>query len=217
MSTLPHLPYIPLEVAENIIDQLSRDVRSLRSCALTCRGWHLHARYLLMTSIRVRSREDLLSICDHIASIPRMARFVRSISVLPAHNENSGASLTETIPVDLLKRLPNLHSYSLRDAASSRPDAIAMSLHPTILICFRTYLHVQELGLGPLKFCTGAELARLLVALPRLQRLECTDLQFVDRRNIWGATAGATRFRDGCNGLSEVTVRLASSARYFGQ
>lgn len=212
MSTLPKLPHVPLEVAENIIDQLSWDVRSLRNCALTCRGWHLHARYLLLTSLRVRSREDLVSICDYIASIPRMASFVRSISIFPDNSEHHSRHVIEAIPVDLLKRLPNLQSYSLRDWTSIEPNAIAMSLHATTLTCIKTYIHVQELGLGPLKFRTEAEFARLLIALPRLQRLECTELQVVDQRNMWSATTGAARFRNRSPGLSEVTVCLLVNA-----
>ncbi|TFK80333.1 hypothetical protein K466DRAFT_441781, partial [Polyporus arcularius HHB13444] len=70
-------PYIPLEVGENIIDQLSGHVASLRSCALTCRGWDCHARQHLITSISVRSREDLYSIRDYMASNPRMGSLVR--------------------------------------------------------------------------------------------------------------------------------------------
>ncbi|KAI0694465.1 hypothetical protein C8T65DRAFT_585001, partial [Cerioporus squamosus] len=77
MSTLSELPYVLLDVAENIIDQLSRDVESLRSCSLTCRGWLPRARYHLVASIRVRSREDLYSICDYFRVNPGMANCVR--------------------------------------------------------------------------------------------------------------------------------------------
>ncbi|RDX40401.1 hypothetical protein OH76DRAFT_1304203, partial [Lentinus brumalis] len=70
-------PNVPLEVEENVIDQLSRDVKSLRSCALTCHGWLPRARYHLVASIRVRSREDLYSICDYFSFNPRMATLVR--------------------------------------------------------------------------------------------------------------------------------------------
>ncbi|TFK88412.1 hypothetical protein K466DRAFT_447651, partial [Polyporus arcularius HHB13444] len=70
-------PNVPLEVEENVIDQLSRDVESLRSCALTCHGWLPSARYHLVASIRVRSREDLYSICNYFSFNPRMATLVR--------------------------------------------------------------------------------------------------------------------------------------------
>ncbi|TFK85322.1 hypothetical protein K466DRAFT_494989 [Polyporus arcularius HHB13444] len=198
MSTLPYLPYIPLEVAENIIDQLGEDVRSLRSCALTCRGWNRPARYHLVASILVQSREDLYSIYDYFASNPRMASFVRSLSMSPVSGDKKPGCLLEVIPVDLLKLLPGLRRYCIVGLRFYYSDRIA--LHATTFIHIKTYLHVEELYLQALRFRTGAELARVLIALPRLQRLEYRSV------NVDITTADTSRFRDKCNMLSEVTV-----------
>ncbi|RDX41535.1 hypothetical protein OH76DRAFT_1303201, partial [Lentinus brumalis] len=56
---------------------LSSDIYALRNCALTCRGWRPRAWYHLITSIRVRSKDDLYSIVDYIASSPRMSSIIR--------------------------------------------------------------------------------------------------------------------------------------------
>ncbi|RDX40158.1 hypothetical protein OH76DRAFT_442520 [Lentinus brumalis] len=197
MSTLPYLPYIPLEVAENIIDQLGEDVRSLRSCALTCRGWNRHARYHLVASILVQSREDLYSIYDYFASKPRMTSFVRSLSMSPGPGDKKTGCLLEVLPVDLLKLLPNLRRYCIVGVYGRTLYRIAF--HDTTFIRIKTYLHVEELHLQALRFRTGAELARVLIALPRLRRLHCRGL-IADN-----LTADTSRFRDKCNMLSEVT------------
>ncbi|TFK81429.1 hypothetical protein K466DRAFT_451226, partial [Polyporus arcularius HHB13444] len=165
----------PLEIAENIIDVLSRDVRSLRSCALICRGWHSRARYHLMTTIRVQSRDELFSICDYFTFNPHLASLVRSLSVAPV--EAGSLSLLEIIPVRLVSRLPNLHRYVMRNSSTSafdiRSNGVHLNIHRTTIVQIRTYLHVDALSLGPLEFSAIAELARLLIALPSLRCLEC--------------------------------------------
>ncbi|TFK82693.1 hypothetical protein K466DRAFT_499841 [Polyporus arcularius HHB13444] len=160
MSTVPVLPYLPLEVGENIIDHLSEDVYSLCSCALTCRGWNRHARQHLMTSIHIQSREDLYSVHDYIVSNPRMSSSVRSVLISPSDIEQNPRCLLEVLPVDLLKRLPNLQRYCL--FGHYEP----ISFHATTLIHIKTYLFVEELHLEHVVFHTSAELARVLIALP---------------------------------------------------
>ncbi len=197
MSNLPELPYIPLEVGENFIDQLSGRVRSLRSCALVCRGWNRHARYHLVAAIRVRSREDLYSICDYFTSNPRMASLVRTLSMSPAETKNR-LFLLEVLPVDLLKRLPNLQRYSmLGERCLGSPS---VSFHDTTLLHIKTYLHVEELNLDFLNFRTSVQLAKVLMALPQLRRLE-TGRHFMVIK-----TSDTSRYRDKCKMLTEVTV-----------
>ncbi len=197
MSTLPDLPYIPLEVAESIIDQLGGQggFDSLRSCALTCRGWNRHARYHLVAAIRIQSREDLYSIRDYFASNPRLASLVRSLSMSPTWVEKR--CHLEVLPVDLLNRLPDIQRYSI--VGPYQADNF-VSFHATTLMHIKTYLHVEELYLENLKFRTRAELARVLIALPRLRRLEYRNL------SVQMETTDTSRFRDKCNMLSEVTV-----------
>ncbi|KAI0696141.1 hypothetical protein C8T65DRAFT_698498 [Cerioporus squamosus] len=210
MSTVTELPNVPLEVAENIIDQLSEDVRSLRSCSLTCRGWLPRARYHLVASICVRSREDLYSICDYFRFHPCMATFVQNLSISPIGGEEAH-SLLETIPVALLSRLPKLRSYGILGAYALTVRAI--SFHATTLIHIKTCLHVEELTLQLLRFRTTAELARLLIALPRLRRLDCSQLHFKDKyndENTGGAVTGITRFRDKCKCLSDVSIESSN-------
>ncbi|TFK78710.1 hypothetical protein K466DRAFT_506853 [Polyporus arcularius HHB13444] len=202
MATLRELPYIPLEVGENFIDQLSGHVDSLRSCALVCRGWNRHARQHLMVAIRVQSREDLCSIHEYFASNPRMASLVRSLCMASPLGGEKHRCLLEVLPVYLVKRLPNLQRYSIGRWTyfTAHTGSDQVSFHATALMHIKTYLHVEELHLEALRFRTSAELARVLIALPRLRRLQCRDLE---ADNL---TADTSRFRNKCNMLSELTV-----------
>ncbi len=208
MSSLTEHPHIPLEVAEKIIDLLRRDVRLLRSCALICRGWHPRARYHLMTSIRVQSRDELFSICDYFKSNPHLASLVRSLSVAPV--EAGSLSLLEVVPVRLVSRLPNLHRYVMRNSSTSALDikssGVRLTIHRSTIIQIKTYLHVDALSLGPLEFRAISELARFLIALPSLRRFECTRLRVVNQGDFGTGPTGLTQFRDRCKMLSDVTV-----------
>ncbi len=206
MFTVTELPHIPLEVAENMIDNLSRDVCSLRSCALTCHGWYLRARSHLMTSIRIHSRGDLFAIHDFFTSNPHLRSLVRSLTISPAITESNPLLLLEALPVLLLSLLPNLRRYSIQHSTGDTMSS-GISFHAVTLGRIKRYLLVDELSLGPLAFRTGAELARLLISLPQLRRLECTRVHFVDQGNLSGSGAGMARFHNKCSLLSEVKVR----------
>ena len=200
-------PRIPSELAEVIIDNLNKHVRSLRACALTCRAWHPRSRYHILSSIRIESREHLASICEYFTSHPQMTELVRSILVAPAGSETNPRSLLEALPVRLLSQVRNLQRYSVRYSSTNTQSLCAISLHPITLVRIKVYFNVDELNLGPLEFRSPAELARLLAAVPRLRVLICTDLTFANDRDLENINADLMRFRDKCGSLCEIMVR----------
>lgn len=117
----------------------------------------------------------------------------------PAETEKNHQCLLDALPVDLLKRLPYLQRYRIVGTVAWNSFA-PISFHATMLIHIKTYLHIEELYLGLLKFRTTAELARVVIALPQLRRLKLGNLR-VDLK-----TTDTSRFRDKCNMLSEVKV-----------
>ena len=210
MSASTHTPRVPLDVAEHIIDALSGHVRSLCSCALSCSGWLPRARYHLLTSIRVRSHEDLLSIQKFFVSYPFLLSAVRRLSICPQHHGNT---LVAAVPVVFLSRFPNLRGYSILDPESG-PLAVPtpVCFHPTTLTGIKSRLHVEELQLQGVSFRRGMELARLLGALTHLRRLECRDVHVVDQ-----SASNIAPLHNRCPLLSELTVRRCAripSVRY---
>ncbi|RPD68180.1 WD40 repeat-like protein [Lentinus tigrinus ALCF2SS1-7] len=188
-------PRVPVEVAERIIDLLSDDFYTLRSCALTCRGWLPRARYRLMTSIRILSDEDVSSMDDYFTAHPPIAAAVRSVSVYIVEEPQ----FLNAFPMVLLSRLPNLSTYKYSDYRSYRGF---WHHHAASLRGIKTYLRVQELKLCGVRFRTGADLARLLISFPllrilRLESVSVSDLQDLSRM---------VRFRDKCSQLSELSI-----------
>ncbi|RDX40157.1 hypothetical protein OH76DRAFT_1423876 [Lentinus brumalis] len=108
----------------------------------------------------------------------------------------------DVLPVHLLMRLPNLQRYCIADYR----DAILF--HSIALVNLKAYVLVRELKLERVQFHTGAELARFLIALPQLRRLECHGV-----RSSAAMTAGPALFRDKCPKLSEVAVRCSAKTR----
>ncbi len=206
MSTLAEPHRVPLEVAENIIDALgaSRDANSLRNCALTCRGWHPRARYHLMASICIRSREDLSSILDYFDSTPDIAGAVWSLALYPEDHEHS-LFLRGAIPIALFSRFPNLRSYRINGHAFANHSIPPISFYPNSLVGLKAFL-LEELSLTDVVFRTGTELARLLIALCRLRRLDCKDVSFKDQSNPVTSATHLARLRNRCSTLLELSV-----------
>ena len=202
MSTLADTPRVPLEIAENIMDNL--DTRTLRSCALTCRGWLPRARFQLMASIHISTRDDVTSIDKFLHSNPLLATAVRSVSVVPISKETAGF-LFEAFPVSFLSRLPNLQECRMCDKDPNRFQVI--NYHPITLIHMKTCLLIEELTLYQVMFRTGTDLARLLSSLTHLRHLTC---QYVEIRGRYGTpdiiALDMVRFRNKCRLLSKLTV-----------
>lgn len=55
------IPYLPLEIVEEIIDGLVGDIKSLRSCALVSTNWVYRSRHHLFADIRLHSLSDIQS------------------------------------------------------------------------------------------------------------------------------------------------------------
>lgn len=209
MSTLADTPRVPLEIAENVMDNLDGHVLTLCSCALTCRGWLPRARFQLMVSIRISTRDDIPSINDYLNSHPHLANAVRKLSVAPSGQEAAGF-LLEAFPVFLVARLPNLRKCVMRGYNVPVEESKAAAVfHPLTLAGMRTYLLVEMLNLYGVMFRTSTELARLLSSLPRLRFLSYASLDIQSRSPMIKAI-DMVRFRDKCSLLSELTVCMDS-------
>ncbi|RPD68162.1 hypothetical protein L226DRAFT_576630 [Lentinus tigrinus ALCF2SS1-7] len=192
-------PRVPVEVAERIIDLLSDDFYTLRSCALTCRGWLPRARYQLMTSIRIQSNEDVSSMYHYFTAHPRIAAAVRRVFI----RINKESPFLNAFPVVLLSRLPNLRTYKYSVYSWDKGFS---HHHAASLRGIKTYLRVQELKLSGVRFRTGADLARLLISFPLLRILKLYMVSVSDLQDHGGVLSRMGRFRDKCRWLSELEI-----------
>ncbi|KAI0758781.1 hypothetical protein C8Q74DRAFT_1176115, partial [Fomes fomentarius] len=104
----------PPEIKDLIIDQLYGDIRTLRQCTLMCSGCLRRSRYNLYFSVRVRTREQLLSLCSAITQYAHLRPLVRSVTLAPDRQRSANEQyLLEIVPIPLLTLLPNLRHWSL--------------------------------------------------------------------------------------------------------
>ncbi|KAI1782669.1 hypothetical protein LXA43DRAFT_957125 [Ganoderma leucocontextum] len=101
------LPYLPLEVEEIIIDQLSDNTNALRSCTLTRRSWVTRSQFHLLQAIRIKTRAQLDVLYRHFDANPPRRALVRSVTVAP-DSPKERAYLLGIFPHALLTGLPNL-------------------------------------------------------------------------------------------------------------
>ena len=195
-------PRVPIQVAERIMDMLVGDVETLRSCALTCSEWHPRARYHLLTSILFigdfhQTRDRLSSLRDYLDANPDMTSRVHRCFL---HRKDMGISPQEAWNF-LLLRFPALRSLVIAC------DYMTHScLHPTTYTRIKAHILLEELVLQVVKFCTSAEFARLLVALPRLKRLECSHVSLTDLEDDEISASTVRRFKNKGQMLSRLEV-----------
>ncbi|KAI0752081.1 WD40-repeat-containing domain protein [Fomes fomentarius] len=101
----------PPEIEDRIIDQLHHDVRALRRCALTCRGWLPRSRYHLFVAVRVARREQLDSFFSFVTQFTHLPARVHSITISAKAGQPESLYFMETIPILLLTLFPNLKRW----------------------------------------------------------------------------------------------------------
>ena len=187
------------------MDMLAGDVETLCSCALTCSEWHPRARYHLLTSIwficdfRWHPTQDRLSsLRDYLDAHPTTISRVHQCFL---HVKRTGLSHQEAWNF-LLLRLPALRCFVI-----TQDNKTHSCLHPTTYTRIKAHILLEELALQDVRFCTSAEFARLLVALPRLKRLECANVGLSNKEDLEIGASTARRFENKGQMLSRLEVR----------
>ena len=175
-----HVPTLPIDVQEIVIDESADDAHTLRQCALTCRDWLPRSRFHLFSAIRISTQEEIYSFCDLLDAHPERRPLVRSITMAPGVSEKRQACLVGTFPISLLSRLPKLQGWGLR---SRLPDEnrLNVSYHPTTLQLLRTSSPIVDLRLTALNFVSRYEFLRFVTSFTQLKHLQCDAIDFDDR------------------------------------
>ena len=172
----------PLEVEENIIDQLCDDVKSLRSCALTCQTWHARSRFHLFRVIGICNDDGrtLIELCSFLDRHMVCRELVQSLvvyseqySLWDAEQSDRANTLpfTNLICTPLLMRLPNLRRCELSCPTLWFLHESA-TFHPSMFIYLRTHSKIETLCLHYVSFSGPTMLIGLVNSLPMLRHLE---------------------------------------------
>lgn len=140
MSTHPALDLalpstFPAEIEDLVIDELRRDVQTLRQCALTCSGWLPRSRHHLFFSVQLRTIRQLFSLCSAITEYSHLRPLVRSVSLEATTVRPDSEHLTEITPIPLLNLLPNMTRWFILgapvyNAKETMKDTENMEGHP---------------------------------------------------------------------------------------
>ncbi|EMD39707.1 hypothetical protein CERSUDRAFT_112011 [Gelatoporia subvermispora B] len=154
------LPRLPPELTDIIIDLVSDDSVSLRSCSLTCSSWLPRTRVHLFknVSVSVRNAEAFEKL---ITITPEIGSYVREIHVYHQHGvyQSSPVWLDTNILRPLSKYLQQVRKIVLAGEGTYTPTSLIQL--PSIEI-----LEIRDCGIDSLD-----DLLSLMVGLPRLRSI----------------------------------------------
>ncbi|CCM01357.1 uncharacterized protein FIBRA_03407 [Fibroporia radiculosa] len=175
-SRLGHIPPLPFEVHDYILDHLWDDHRTLKICSLTWRAWLPTTRFHLFGSIHIRSSRD----CQ---------RFTRLLST-----PMLGAELKNYVRGVVLQDFPfrDLDLSRIRDAFSTlyKVNHLTLSYWPCndiiaddIIECLcKGFPHIQALIFLEMEFKDYSNMFTLLHSFSKLNRIRISDQKLFFRR-----------------------------------
>ena len=188
LSTEPY-PVLPIDALEAIIDQARDDTLSLRQLSLSCSAFQPRARYYLFSSIVVYDLEQMETSREFLDSRPWLPPLVRKVTLCgtagqlePDHRLNRNIRLLDIVPVHLLSRLTNLHTWKMVKRADGGGNMAASVLfHRSALSCYQRYggrTTIQHLELSDIPFEDISDFIRLASAFSTIECLTCSHIWF---------------------------------------
>ena len=172
------VPYIPLELAEAVIDHLSDSHPDLRACSLVCRHWLPRSRVHLFREIHFGKKEDLYSLTRLLKAEPTLPPLILSVTQSFSESEHN-----HVVPLLLLTGLPNLTAWRFIGPAASK--LLDFKFNARSLSGFRKYAtNIQELHISNICFGSCAELGRLILSFVGLRVLHCAALRLEKRGTL---------------------------------
>ena len=209
---------VPLEIAELVIDELSNDYPSLRSCALTCQAWLPRSRTHIFRTVHVMDLNRLTSlvrVLAYSADIARLVHYVDLEGVLQSDYSwrvdkcKYTSGIFDTAPLVLLGLLPNLRVWTCR--GNSKSGQPYLGLRPAALACIGHH-PITTLRLIQIRLRYEADLMTLLFALPALQSLLVRSITIGNRGTQLGRRL--QHLSEGSLSLSSLEVQFAFAYLY---
>ncbi|KAH9949194.1 hypothetical protein B0H21DRAFT_730066 [Amylocystis lapponica] len=177
------IPVFPTEVFERIIDYSSQivvglwwydtapDYRTLRACALTCSAWLPRSRYNLLSTVRLTTKSQLMTLAQCLSATPHFCHLVRDLRVIYYTRGNVQPLLS--FPAVLAHIFPHVTTLTLQsDGRGPIPGHLDTRFTPSFLP-ISGMTSITELNLIRISFGTPKECAYLVCELPNLRTLRC--------------------------------------------
>ena len=174
---------LPIETYEAVIDHARDDTASLQDLSLVCHGFLPRARYHLFSTVVLGNTQRVEDYAEFIGSHPWVGPLVRKLvhsSFVPIGQSDPIARMLDIVPLHLLCRLPNLHTWEIGMAGIEcrstevgavipcRQDRIALSSYGSF-----SY-NVRNLELAWVSFEDISDFIELVSTFTGVQRLVCS-------------------------------------------
>ncbi|KAH9831010.1 uncharacterized protein C8Q71DRAFT_317872 [Rhodofomes roseus] len=177
---------LPVEVLERVIDYVASDDHpgfpTLCNCALLCRALYNRSRYLLLSTVRLRSVQHTFSLARLLRGHGRLQDAIRAVAI-EGCVELSTADMSLAVPslrhlstftVALAGILPCVDVLELRDA-----DWAKGTVHPNAFMHLSSFPSISVLSLSRVQFSDASTFGKLISALPCLDHLQCSHVVFL--------------------------------------
>ena len=174
---------LPIETYEAVIDHARDDTASLQDLSLVCHAFLPRARYHLFSTVVLRNAQRVEDYAEFIDSHPWVDPLARKLvhsSFVPISESDPIARTLDIVPLHLLCRLPNLHTWEIGMAGIEcrstevgavipcRQDRIALSSYGSF-----SY-NVRNLELAWVSFEDISDFIELVSTFTGVQRLVCS-------------------------------------------
>jgi len=170
-STL--LQEIPVEVWENVIDQLQDDMYTLLACTRVCRAWTPRSRLHLRKWIVFYKRRQ----------VPRLAKLVRTgeWEVKSCRRVEIVSSSLRTLGLFAAMfagKMPHLETLVVKSVILKQAKWNPGKMYVDVFLYLSAFTSITRLALDGITFPNAQVFGRLICALPSLTDLQCRYLEF---------------------------------------
>jgi len=165
------LQRVPIEVWENVIDELQDDWYSLLACVGVCRGWTARSRLHLRKWLRLRRPGQVAQLAKLVRAGLWEVEECRTVRILyGAYEALRTLGLFATMFAGKMPRLEELRIWG--------PEWKPGEMHADVFLHLSAFTSITRLSLYAVAFPSVQVFGRLITALPSLATLRCDWISF---------------------------------------
>ncbi|KAG7444639.1 uncharacterized protein BT62DRAFT_217402 [Guyanagaster necrorhizus] len=177
---------LPLELQEEIIDELSADLQNLKKCSFVCKRWRSRTYFHAFSSIRLQhtSVETFSSFRDNPFSFFTIYPRARRIRIVGSHQHHDGVSWNSSQLEALagaLQGLKDIGNASVLILENTNWEALAGSPIPSLMLSLDT---ISSLELSYVTFPQYTHFSELVAGFTALRHVVFQDIEFGDSQPV---------------------------------
>jgi len=171
-SQPPRMPLreIPVEVWENVIDELQDDINdwsTLLACARVCRGWTARSRLHLWKSLILQRPEQVAQLAKLVRTGSWEVEECRTVTI------KFRPRTLSLFAMMFAGKMPRLEELEVRHAEWKPGE-----MHADVFLHLSAFTSITRLTLSGITFPSVQTFGRLVSALPSLATLVCHRIEF---------------------------------------